>query len=160
MNAYTDRILGYLSDQDPIAVLEASPARLHELFEAFADPDWERSYAPGKWSARDLVAHLADAELGMGFRLRQVLAGAPIQSWDQDAWASRYQRLEPSLAVETFRALRAWNLALLTTFTLDDWLAEAPHPELGPLSVDMMVRMLAGHDLNHLRQLEQIAAGL
>jgi hypothetical protein len=73
-------------------------------------------------------------------------------------WAQRYARLDPALAVEAFRGLRAWNLALLTTLTLEDWLAEGYHPERGFESVDLMVRFLAGHDINHLAQLESILA--
>ncbi len=116
----------------------------------------ERRYAPGKWRGRDILAHLADTELGMGFRIRQAIAKAGIQPFDQDAWARRYDWLEPSLAVEAFRGLRAWNLALYATFELRDWVAEAHHPERGMESVDVRVRFLAGHDLNHLAQLEQL----
>lgn len=161
MNPYLERILAYLGEQEPIGVLEATPGRLEALLEPFSQSDLERSYAPGKWSARDLVAHLADVELGMGFRLRQAVAvpGHQVQPFDQDLWAARYARVEPSLSLETFRALRAWNLALFAGFSLQDWLVEAVHPERGVESVDEMVRFLAGHDLNHLRQLERIGRG-
>lgn len=157
MNAYLQRILGLLEDHDPIAVLNATPQRVTALVE-HAPPDaYRATYAPGKWDVQALLAHLADVELGMGFRFRQALAapGIELQPFDQDLWARRYARLDPGVAVEAFRALRAWNLALLATLGLDDWLAEAYHPERGFESVDVMVRFLAGHDLNHLMQLER-----
>ncbi len=82
--------------------------------------------------------------------------GIELQAFDQDVWAERYARLDPALAVEAFRGLRAWNLSLLATLSLEDWLAEGYHPERGFESVDLMVRFLAGHDINHLAQLESI----
>jgi hypothetical protein len=156
MNDYVARMLDLLGEQDPILVLEATPVRLEALLLQLG-PDVERPYAPGKWSARQLMAHLADNELAAGFRLRQMVAGVEtVQPYDQDSWATRYARTDPALALETFRALRAWNLTLYAGFGLEDWLREVQHPERGPLSVDVMVRMLAGHDLNHLGQLESL----
>ncbi len=159
MNPYVTRMLELLGDEDPILVLEATPVQLEALFLNLGD-DLGRPYAPGKWNARQVLAHLADNELAAGFRLRQVVAGVEAaQPYDQDVWATRYTRTEPALALETFRALRAWNLALYAGFGFEDWLREVDHPERGPLSVDIMVRTLAGHDLNHLAQLQRIAAG-
>ena len=158
-NAYTERILTLLGDEDPIKVLENTPRVLETLLESLGEYRMSQSYAPGKWTAREILCHLADVELGKSFRIRQVLAGAPIQVFDENRWAERYGRLEPSLAVETFRALRAWNLALFAGFDLHDWLTEAQHPERGPVSLDLEVRYMAGHDLNHLAQLQMIAEG-
>lgn len=153
---YVARMLGLLGDDDPILVLSETPMKLEALLLEIG-PDIERPYAPGKWDARHVLAHLADNELGAGFRLRQMVSGVEVvQPYDQDVWATRYGRLDPSLALETFRALRAWNLALYATFGLEDWLREVAHPERGTLSVDLMVRMLAGHDLNHLAQLGRL----
>lgn len=150
------RYLGLLGDLDAIEVLQATPVRLLELFDSLSYDEFDEPYAPGKWTRRELLAHLADVELVMGFRFRQLAAvpGVEVQPFDQDVWARRYRQLEPTLAVESFRALRAWNLALFASFSLEDWLAEAFHPERGFESNDQMVRMLAGHDLNHLAQLE------
>lgn len=156
MNPYVARMLELLGEQDPILVLEATPVRLEALLLNLGD-DVERPYAPGKWDARHLAAHLADNELAAGFRLRQTVARVgQIQPYDQDIWATRYARTDPTLALETFRALRAWNLSLYAGFSMEDWLVEIEHPERGPLSVDLMVQMLAGHDLNHLAQLEAL----
>ncbi len=161
MNAYMQRIMGTLGDHDPIEVLRATPHRLAALLEGMVPADLERSYAPGKWDARHVFAHLADVEMAMGFRLRLVLGqpGVEIPPFDQDVWAQRYGRADPALAVEAFRGSRAWNLSLLTTLGLDDWLAEGYHAERGFESVDLMVRFMAGHDINHLAQLESIATG-
>jgi len=159
-NPYVSRMLALLGEQDPIGVLEATPLKLEALFERFGEADWSRAYGPGKWDARHILAHLADVELGVGFRIRQMVAGvSELQPFDQDAWALPYGRFDPALALETFRALRAWNLARYASFTLEDWLKETYHPERGLMSVDLSVRMSAGHDLNHLEQLGRIAHG-
>ncbi len=158
-DTYTEHILTLLGDEDPIKVLENTPRVLEHLLESLGEYRMTQSYAPGKWTAREILCHMADVELGKSFRIRQVLAGAPVQVFDQDRWAARYGRLEPALAVETFRALRAWNLALFAGFDLHDWLTEARHPERGPVSLDLEVRFMAGHDLNHLAQLQTIAEG-
>lgn len=163
MNSYVDpyvaRMLALLGDDDPILVLQATPMRLEALLLRLGD-DVERPYAPGKWDARHILAHLADNELATGFRLRQTVAAvSTVQPYDQNAWATRYTRADPALALETFRAMRAWNLSLYAGFSLEDWLTEVQHPERGPLSVDIMVRLSAGHDLNHLAQLERLLEG-
>lgn len=159
MHPYVERILTFLGNSDPIQVLETTPLRLEGYLDSFFDTDFERSYAPGKWSAQEILAHLADVELGLGFRFRQAVVEDTYrpQPFDQDLWAKRYRRFDPALSFETFRALRAWNLALFTSFDLDDWTKTVDYPFEGIDTVDSMVRFLAGHDLNHLAQLEQIA---
>lgn len=159
MQTYLERILATLGDRDPIEVLQVTPLRVEQLIHGFVPDDYVRSYAPGKWSAREILAHLADVELAHAFRFRQTLAESEpvLQSFDQDQWARRYRSADPSLAVACFTAVRSWNLALLTTLDLDGWLKEAYHPERGMQSMDLMVRTMAGHDLNHLQQLEAIA---
>jgi len=150
------RLMALLEEIDPIEVLQATPVRLSELVESMSAADLDEPYAPGKWRRRDVLAHLADVELATAWRLRQSVAVPGIEHvlYDQDAWAERYVRLDPTLALEAFRATRAWNLAWLAGLTLQDWLREGVHPERGPENVDQMVRYLAGHDLNHLAQLQ------
>lgn len=140
---------------DPIAVLQSTPSYLSELVEAVSPDDLNIPGGRDEHSPRDLLAHLADVELVAAWRLRQTVAapGVQLSSFEPDVWGQRYSRLDAALAVESFRAMRAWNLALLTTLTLQDWLAEAYHPERGFESVDQMVRALAAHDLNHLAKL-------
>jgi hypothetical protein len=160
MDPYLRQLADRLGDADPIDVLGATPARLTTFAETVPPDAWGARPRAGAWTARDVVAHLADVEVGMGFRLRQAVAGVPAaQGFDQDAWARRYTRFDPALAVEAFRSLRAWNLALFATFDLDDWLAPVVHPTRGPESVDEVVRALAGHDLRHLDGLEALLGG-
>jgi hypothetical protein len=160
MNPYSERMLGLLGDRSPVESLRATPQRLRQVFARLGDPGLSRTYAPGKWTAREILVHLADVEIGVGFRLRQALAedGHVIQPFDQDRWAARYGAMPPQLALEAFCALRPLNVALIQSASPEDWERPAMHPERGPESVGVIIRMLAGHDLNHLAQLEAIAA--
>ena len=160
MNPYRERILGLLGDRPVVTSLEATPGKIEAVVARIGAAGMSRAYAPGKWTARQILAHLADAEIAVGFRLRQVLAEDDhvIQPFDQERWALRYGALDGQAAARTFCALRPWNVALVRTLTPSDLARPAMHPERGMESVEIIVKMLAGHDLNHLAQLEQIAA--
>lgn len=161
MDPYVDRILSLLGDRDPIDVLRETPLRLEALARDL-EPVWDVPWREGGWSGRRIVAHLADGELATGFRIRQIVADDAhvVQPYDQDAWARDYDRLDPSLAIDAFRASRAWNLARLARLELRDWLRSYRHPERGTEeTLDELVRFLAGHDLNHLEQLDRVARG-
>lgn len=166
------RYLELLGGLDPIEVLTATPGHIVEWYESVdvaahddplpsADPAARDVHTLDPLTPRGLLASLADVELVLGFHLRQLVAlpGVEMQSVDHRAWATRYQRLDPSLALEAFRAQRAWNLALLSGFDLDDWLAEGFHPERGFESSDLMVRQVAGHDVATLIRLGIVFGG-
>ena len=162
MNPYRERILGLVGDRPALSSLEATPARIEALVARIGRSGMSRACAPGKWTARQILAHLADAEIATGFRLRQALAEDEhvVQPFDQDLWARRYEALDGEAAARAFCALRLWNVALVRTFTPQDLARPMLHPERGMESVEILVKLLAGHDLNHLAQLEQIAAQL
>ena len=138
-NPYTTRMLTLLGDKQYFSVLESTPAKLQQGFERLRPASLNKSYAPGKWTAAQLFCHLADAEMATGFRTRQIVAETNhhIQPWNQDVWAKSYSRVDPAIAVKAFVAMRAWN-------------------ERGEESLERILQMLAGHDINHLGQLEQI----
>jgi hypothetical protein len=93
------------------------------------------------------------------FRLRQSLAEPyhVIQPFDQDAWAKPYAALDPRLALEMFGATRRWNLALLETVAPADFDKKLTHPERGEMTFQTVLETMAGHDLNHLGQIERIS---
>jgi DinB family protein len=160
MNPYTARLLGLLGAKEPFAVLEETPRRLADLRKRIGRDRIERPWSPGKWSARTIFSHLADAEIATGFRVRQALAEDEhrIQPFDQDLWARRYGTADADLAIASHAALRAWNLNLFRSLGPNELVRVTHHPERGDESVDRMIRMLAGHDLNHLGQLEAVAS--
>ena len=159
---YTARIMSNISGQEPMKVLAATPKKLDRLFQGATPGKLKKRPAPGKWSVAEIVAHLADAEIVLGWRVRAILGapGTPIQAFDQDAWAEagHYAQRNPRQSLDQLRALREANLALYKSLTPDQWKHYGMHSERGQESVEHIVRMIAGHDLNHLQQIERILA--
>jgi hypothetical protein len=93
----------------------------------------ESPLSPGGWCAAEVVAHLADVELAMGFRLRQAVAGrTAVQAVRPGRLGSPLPAPRPDVGPRGAScANRAWNLALFATFDLDDWLTDLDHPERG-----------------------------
>jgi len=156
--SYRERILGLLGDRNPLEAMEANARRVEGVARRLGEAGLSRSWGPGKWTGKQILAHLADAEVGIAFRIRQILSedNHRIQPWDEGSWARRYADVDVESALGSFLALRRWNLALLRGLTPEDLDREAFHPERGPEKLRTVVRLLAGHDLNHLDQLERL----
>jgi DinB family protein len=157
---YTQRILGYVEGRPPLEVLAATAAALGRLIQDTPAARLRARPAPETWSVNDIVAHLADAEIVIGFRLRLIL-GSPdtaIAAYDQSSWATsgHYDKRNPLKSLEQFRVLRDANLALLESLEPEQWQLYGIHSERGRETIEHMVHMVAGHDLNHLRQIENV----
>jgi hypothetical protein len=159
MTSYTERVTALVGERDPLEILAETPSHLEDLYWELKAKKLGSSYAVGKWTAREILAHLADTEGVYGFRVRLALTAdhPTIQPFDQDGFNRLYQGIDASLAVEVFRALRSWNLELFRSLTPEQRERAALHPERGEEPVGRIITLLAGHDLNHLAQLEQIA---
>jgi hypothetical protein len=142
------------------AILGATAEEIGRLVAAIGPEKVNASPAPGKWSAAEIVAHLADCELVFAFRLRQTLAeDAPvIQPFDQEKWAATYGGISPGQALGVFSSLRGWNLRLIRLALPEAANRPVTHPERGTMTFLTLVETMAGHDLNHLGQLRKIAA--
>lgn len=145
-----------LGADDAVEVVASTPEKLDALLRKLTDEQIERRSAPGKWSLREIVAHLADCEIAFGFRLRQGVAGVDIQPFDQDDWARNYGAYSSAAAMATFRTLRAWNVALIHSLTEHQKERTVTHPERGPMTVWTIVETMGGHDLHHLRSIEKL----
>jgi len=158
---YTARILGYIEGKNPLRIEQSTPKKLANIVRRLDKKKLTRRPAPDKWSIGEILAHLADAELVRGWRMRLILGhnGAAIQAFDQDVWAGtfNYRRRDPKASLEMFRVLRENNLAMLKSVPRKLWENYGMHEERGKESIAHIVRMFAGHDLNHLRQIEGIA---
>jgi hypothetical protein len=140
-------------------ILRSTPAEIDRLVEALGP---ERSLIPpaaGKWSAAEIVSHLADCEIVFAFRLRQTLAeDSPIiQPFDQDQWAAICPGIPAGEALAVFTALRSWNLRLVSAALPTAAGRPVTHPERGTMTFLTLVETMAGHDLNHLEQLQRLA---
>lgn len=151
---------GYIGNSAPKEILSQTPDRIAAVLGRLGPDGLERSYGPGKWSAREIVCHLADTEIAFAFRLRQTLAhpNHVIQPFDQEAWAKHYTSIHGQHAADTFSMLRKWNLALIEAAGPQALSTPVTHPERGDMTFETILQTMAGHDGNHLRQLETIAA--
>lgn len=151
----------WLGAGDPLLVIQQMPGRLEEIARRLTPERAEWRRAPGKWNAREILCHLADSEIAFGFRLRQALAEPHhvIQPFDQERWARAYDGYTVRTAVDTFVALRQWNLAFIASADPGDMARPVLHPERGEMTFRTIVETMAGHDLNHLSQLDGILAG-
>jgi uncharacterized damage-inducible protein DinB len=149
----------FLGDADPVPILFTTASRLQLLVAPLSDDRIQASPAPGKWSIREIVAHLADCELVFAFRLRQTLSmdHPVIQPFDQEVWSERYAAYDFASALGMFNAARNWNLKLLGTVSEADQHRPTTHPERGTMTFWTIVETMAGHDINHLEQIERIA---
>jgi hypothetical protein len=161
---YIGRILGYVKEQDAIKVQRATAPRLRKAIQGLTPSQLKWRPDPAKWSIAEVIAHLADVEIVASWRLRSVIAenGITIQPFDQDAWASvfEYRKRDPKRSLETFRVLRENNLAMLKELPKQTWDNYGMHLERGKESVAHLARMFAGHDTNHILQVERIAKQL
>src|SRR5688500_7774531 len=158
---YQARVLSYLGSRDPIRVQRGTPAALERRVAGLPPSALTRRPSPAKWSIREIAAHMADAELAMGWRLRGMLStpGVALAWWDQDQWAERlaYATCAPRESAALFRALRVANLKLLASVPRRSWdECYGVHDVRGRQTVAQFVVLEAAHDLNHLRQIDAI----
>ncbi|HEU5457075.1 MAG TPA: DinB family protein [Terracidiphilus sp.] len=146
-------------DSRPLEViLSTTPSTLTQALKTLGAERVSEPIAPGKWSPAQIACHLADCELAFGFRLRQTLAedNHLVQPFDQDKWAESYSALTAAQAQVTFAALRNWNLMLIRSALPAHAEKPAMHPERGVMTFRDIVATMAGHDLNHLSQLQKL----
>jgi len=159
---YRQRIMKNIEGQDPVKVQAATAGRLARLMRGATRQRLARRPAPGKWSVNEIVAHLAETEIVVGYRVRAI-AGAPgtsIQPFDQDSWAAagNYAARDAKKSLALFRTVREANLEWLRRLRPEQWKQYGIHAERGEESIETVVSMMAGHDVNHLRQVEALLA--
>jgi hypothetical protein len=156
MNPYAS----FLGPRDSRQVIASTPTRLCEILGSLGVEGTEKAPAPGKWSAREILCHLADCEVVFAFRLRQTLAEPHhvIQPFDQDVWAQHYAAYDAQTALDVFTAVRNFNVRLIESLPPEAFSKPVSHPERGTMTFGAIVETMGGHDLNHLGQIEKIAA--
>ena len=159
---YVERIHSLVGRDDPRTILASTASRLRGLVEGRSRAQLAFKPSPERWSVVEILAHLADAEVVGAWRIRSVLAGngTALQPYDQDRWAAtfRYAASEPSVSLDLFQAARASTLSLLGR--VDPALHDnfGMHGERGKETVTEIARLYAGHDRNHLAQVERLLA--
>jgi uncharacterized damage-inducible protein DinB len=137
-------------------VIAETPGRLARVLEGVTAEQAEVPLAPGKWSLREVMAHLADCEIAWAWRLRQAYGEeqAVLRTFDQDEWARAYGAYTLDAAWSCYQALRAWNVLFVGALTEADQQKAISHPKYGEQTLWSLVMVMAGHDLHHLKALE------
>jgi DinB superfamily len=145
-----------LGTRDPLAALAETPGRIRDLVEGWRDQDFEGSYAPGKWSFRKVLVHLAQTELALTTRARFALSeeAYQAQSFSQDDWMAIDNQSSARTALDTYTTLRQFNLAMWRALTPEQLDRPFHHPEYGALTVGWIMAQMAGHDIHHLKQFQ------
>lgn len=145
----------HLDGRDPLAVMKETVQGISNAVDGWTAEQFERPVAPGKWTARQVLIHLAQTELALGARARMALTRPNFvaQSFDQDAWLARELGIGGPDAVNVFTALATLNLALYASLTDADRQTSLTHDEYGPMTVDWIIHQEAGHQVHHLKQL-------
>jgi len=116
--------------------------------------------APGKWSIRQIVAHVADAEIVCAHRMRQIIAedSPTLIAFDQEAWTQNldYARRKPKQSLESFRRVRGENYELLKGLPEAAYARTGNHSERGPITLRFQLELLAEHAESHARQMQAI----
>lgn len=157
---YTQRIMSHSEGRDPIEVQSSTNKKLAQLIEGVPIAKLRERPASDKWSVAEILAHLADAEIVLGWRMRAIIGapGTPIQAFDQNSWvtAGHYEKRDPRKSLEVHNAVREANLDLLKSLTPEQWKHYGQHAERGQESIEHIVQLMAGHDINHIHQIERI----
>jgi len=160
---YRNRLLSCSAGGNALKMQSEAPKKIEKLLRGATPKKLAAQPAPGKWSVNQILAHMADAELTVGYRLRTIAGnpGTPIQAYDQDAWARAmsYEKRRAKESLAAFRAYRESNVALIKSLANPQWENFGMHAERGKETIRTMVSMTAGHDVNHIRQIEAILQG-
>ena len=159
--AYVSAVLELVGDREPLAILRDTPSVLVRAIDGLTPPQLRRPEQPGKWSIGQVLQHLADSEVAWAWRIRLILAQdrPQLTGYDQDSWADRLHddQENPLESLELFAVLRRMNLQLVQRASPADLKRVGVHVERGAESLEHLLRLNAGHDLLHLRQIDASA---
>ena len=148
-----------LGDREPLAALSETPERIRQAVGRWTAEQFERTYAPGTWSARKILIHLAQTELALTTRARFALSQSSYtaQAFSQDDWIALDEGADAHTALDAYITLRRMNLAMWRKLTPEQVARPFTHPEYGALTVGWIMAQMAGHDIHHLKQFQQIS---
>jgi uncharacterized damage-inducible protein DinB len=159
---YSARLLSLSRGKDALSVLAETPGRLGALIAGLSQEDLRWTTSPSRWSIAQILAHLSDAEIVGAYRFRMILGapGTPIQAFDQDAWAREmdYATRDAGASLALISAVRASLLHLVRGLNDEKLDRFGIHAERGKESIRHLIALYAGHDLNHVAQIERLVS--
>ena len=159
-NPYAKQLLLYVVDKEPLEVFASTPSAITKAIRGLNNNQLKKPPKKGKWSIAQIIAHLSDGEIVLSYRFRKVLAepGTKIESYNQNKWAENlhYKKADCKKMLALFIAIRKTNVELLKSLSEKEWKRFGIHSERGKENVEKMLLLYAGHDMNHLKQIENI----
>lgn len=146
----------YVTGHDPLDVLRTTLTGYREVFKRNTAADWARPWAPGKWTAHQVLVHVMQWELIFSTRIRTALAipDYVVQPMDQDDLLDiEAPAVDATMAAAAFEAVRRMNIALVAALIPAQRAKAITHPDRGPIDIEDLIVTLAGHGAHHLAQL-------
>ncbi|MFA6457267.1 MAG: DinB family protein [Bacteroidota bacterium] len=157
---YVIRILSNLEGKDSLSILKSTPQKIKRIISGVNKRTLTARPEPGKWSVTEIVAHLAETEIVLGWRYRSIAGknGVTLQPFEQDDWArnSKYAQANIIEMLELYSVVRRANIRFLTGLTKEQWQQHGMHQERGKETIAHLVNLEAGHDINHFKQIQKI----
>ena len=163
-DAYRQKMFDSICNQDPLQIIQETPAKLQQIVTPFSTEQLQSHPFPGKWSPLEIIGHYVDVEWNFGIRLRFALCedNPPFIGYNQDLWVERLQHNAepPQMLLERFSSIRAMNILFYQSLTPGQMQRYGTHNERGKESIETMLKMEAGHDLHHIKQLQTYLAAI
>lgn len=156
-------MLSHAERSDLIARYAAGYDAVMEALNGISDEEWDTPEAPGEWSPRQVVHHLADSEMASALRLRQMLANehAQIVPYDQDEYARvLYYDRPVAASLAAFAGARAATVPILERMTDEQWARTAHHPEEPAYGAEIWLQYYARHAHDHADQIRRARAAI
>ena len=162
--AYQERLKGLVGDRDPLAVMAKSADTLAGIVKRHVASTLRERPFPGKWTPNEVIGHLVDAEWVYGCRMRLILCQdkPAITGMDQESWVScqHHNDREPMDLVDTFRAMREISLKIWRQLGPMELARVGVHSQRGPEPLSLLARMIPGHDLSHIDQINRYLSAI
>ena len=158
MTPYADYVKGH----DPLDVMRSTLDDYRQVFARNTADDWAAPWAPGKWTAHQLIVHVFQWELIFSTRIRMALAmpAYVVQPMEQDELLNiEAPAVDVKTASTAFEALRQMNIALVSALSPAHRAKKVTHPERGVIDIEDLIVTLAGHGAHHLQQLRSPSSG-
>ncbi|MBI5476548.1 MAG: DinB family protein [Ignavibacteriales bacterium] len=159
-NPYAKQLTLYVVDKTPLQVFESTPKEIAKAIRGLAKNQLQKSPKKDKWSIAQIVAHLTDGEIVLSYRFRKVISepGSKIEFYNQNKWSKNlhYEKADCKKKLALFTAIRKENVELLKSLSSKEWKRFGMHSERGKETIEKMLLLYAGHDMNHLKQIESI----
>ena len=147
-----------LAGRDPLRLLEETPGHIRERLTGLGARGLNNSYAPGKWTGRQVLVHVAQLEIVTANRIRMALttAGYTTQNFEQDEWVALDAGSSVDDVFAVYAAVRRMTLTMVVGLTEPELSRRLTHHMCGEVTVQWMLEQLAGHEQRHLAQLRAI----